>query len=499
MHSTWESTAAERLCSATARCSDAGVALHRIMHSSDRTVLRNFLALGLGEAISRLIAFGVTVYLARQLGVGLFGTLGFASAIMLYLVPIADGGLDTGTGVRTVAANPDAIDEIAPALMTARLFRGILFVLISATLSLLLLPKLEGAVVAVSTMGLVAVAGGPRWIMFGLDRGSTVGLWRVVGQAMFAVMVLLVVHGPGDVAGVPLAQLIGDSIAAVAMLVVLQRAGLRLPVVWRPDITRPVFRQARALVASILLGLTIYNSDIIFLWVFHDSWAVGLYAAAYLLVSFVLNIGIAYTTSLMPSLTRARNNTPERVRLYSQGVAHLFAGGLPIAIGGVLLAPQIIELVFGAPYRPAILPLQILLCTLPVSLVREVPVVALITYGHERSVLRLTAIATAANLALNLALIPRWGIVGAAVATLVTEVGRAALAVMAGGRLELPIPSLNRLWRALVAATLMAAVLSALPWPSVWVSVPLGAVVYVIGLHAVGGIRWLDGKPHLRI
>lgn len=449
--------------------------------------------------MARLFGFGATVYLARQLGVGLFGTLGLASAIMLYLIPISDGGLDTGTGVRTIAANPDALGEIAPPLMTERLVRGILLVLVAATLSLLLLPEPEGAVVAVSALGLVAVAGGPRWILFGLDRGRTVGLWRVVGQVVFAAGVLLLVHGPGDIARVPLAQLIGDSVAAVAMLVVLRRAGLRLPIVWRPDVARPVFRQARALVGSILLGLTIYNSDIIFVWVFHDARAVGLYAAAYLLVSFILNIGIAYTTSLMPSLTRTRNNTGERVRLYSQGVAHLFAGGLPIAVGGVLLAPQIIEVVFGAPYRPAILPLQILLCTLPVSLVREVPVVALITHGRERSVLRLTAIATATNLVLNLALIPRWGIVGAAVATLVTEAGRAVLAVMAVGRLELPVPGFDRLWRALAAAALMAGVLSVSPWPSVWLSVPLGAVVYFIGLHAVGGIRWQNGKPHLRV
>ena len=163
------------------------------------------------------------------------------------------------------------------------------------------------------------------------------------------------------------------------------------------------------------------------------------------------------------------------------------------------MAPQIIEVVFGAPYRPAILPLQILLCSLPVSLIREVPVVALITHGHERAVLRLTAIATAANLVLNLALIPWWGIVGAAVATLVTEVGRAVLAVMAGGTLELPAPSLGRLWRALVAATMMAGVVYASPWPSVWLSVPLGALVYVVGLHAVGGIRWREGKPQLRV
>ena len=469
------------------------------MAASDRTFIRNFLALGVGEVVARLVAFGVTIYLARTLGVGLFGTLGLASAVMLYLIPIADGGLDTGTGVRTIAADPDGLDDLAPPLMTARLMRGIALVAMTVALSLLLLPEPEGAVVAISAFGLLAVAGGPRWILFGLDRGRTVGLWRVVGQVAFAVLVLLLVHGPGDVARVPLAQFVGDSVAAIAMLVVLQQSGLRLPLVWRPDVFRPIFRQARALVISILLGLTIYNSDIIFVRVFHDSRAVGLYAAAYLLVSFILNIGIAYTTSLMPALTRARTDTTERRRLYGLGVAHLFAGGLPVAIGGVFLAPEIIETVFGAPYRPAILPLQVLLCTLPVSLVREVPVVALITHGHERGVLRLTGIATAVNLVLNLALIPRWGIVGAAVATLVTEIGRAILAIIAARTLELPAPRAGRLWRAMAASAVMAAALALTPPLTIWLSIPLGVAAYIAGLHAVGGIRWRDGKPSLTL
>ena len=36
--------------------------------SSQQQVARNFLALGSGEAVSRLVAFGTTVYLARVLG-----------------------------------------------------------------------------------------------------------------------------------------------------------------------------------------------------------------------------------------------------------------------------------------------------------------------------------------------------------------------------------------------------------------------------------------------
>src|SRR5262245_23447781 len=58
--------------------------------SSAGNVARGFLALGAGEAVSRLIAFGATIYAARVLGPAAYGVLGVATAVVLYLNRIAD-------------------------------------------------------------------------------------------------------------------------------------------------------------------------------------------------------------------------------------------------------------------------------------------------------------------------------------------------------------------------------------------------------------------------
>ena len=54
---------------------------------------RTFAKLASGEALARLIAFGVTVFLARQLGAGGYGVIALATAVILYLSFVADAGL----------------------------------------------------------------------------------------------------------------------------------------------------------------------------------------------------------------------------------------------------------------------------------------------------------------------------------------------------------------------------------------------------------------------
>ncbi|MEP7324700.1 MAG: oligosaccharide flippase family protein, partial [Gemmatimonadota bacterium] len=85
-----------------------------VSRESDKTVGRNFLALGAGEAAARLVAFGATIYLARTLGPGSYGVIGLALAVTLYFTYLADCGIET-LGVREIAADPSRVATLAPA------------------------------------------------------------------------------------------------------------------------------------------------------------------------------------------------------------------------------------------------------------------------------------------------------------------------------------------------------------------------------------------------
>jgi O-antigen/teichoic acid export membrane protein len=322
----------------------------------------------------------------------------------------------------------------------------------------------------------------------------------LAGQLLAAALMVTLVRGPGDIARVPAFLLAGEGLASILLLWWLGPQVRRLRAEIRWEIIRPLLPRAGALVLSALLGIVIYNADFIFLRVFHGAAEVGYYNAAYTLVTFFLNVGTAYSLSLLPSLTRLRTVRQEQHRLYDTAMAHVFAASLPIALGGALLAGPIVALLFGPVYAPASWPFQVLIWCIPLCLLRDVPLMALQAAGREGSILRITGVAALLNLGLNAALIPRWGITGAAVSTLVTEGMRMLVALSFVAQEGFRLTWLARFWRPLLAAGAMTGALLLLGQANLMVSIAVGGAVYLVAITLVGGLRFRRGAlPELSV
>jgi O-antigen/teichoic acid export membrane protein len=446
------------------------------------------------------VAFAATIYIARVLGAEGYGVIAFATAVVLYISRIADAGADLGLGVREIAAHPHDADRLASAFIALRLPLSIALAALTAAVAIPLLPSPDDYVLALYGLTLVAAGLSTRWVHLGHERAGRVAVARVIGEGTMVVLVLLFVHGREDITRVPLAQLAGELLASALLLAWLRRAGHRVGVRADWPLVRPLMDRASRLVVSTMLGLVIYNADFIFLRFMRGSETVGYYAAAYALISFLSNLGIAYGLSLLPTLTRLATDPRQQRELYHTASAHVVAAGLPVVLGGFLLAPQIIRLMFGSEYAPASVALQVLIWSIPIALIRDVPVIALMASGREDQVLRTTGFSAVANLALNAALIPKLGMVGAAAATVLTEIVRMTLAMRYGSRLGFGVTPPVRYWRSLLAGVAMAVAVLLLPGDSLLLSVLVGATVYVAALAAVGGLRLRRGAlPELTV
>ena len=454
--------------------------------------------LALGESVARVIAFALSIYLARTLGAAVYGTVALAAAAMLYAGCIVDCGLDM-LGVRDVAAAPGQAPGRVPSLTMLRLLVGVAAVVLLAGLGLLVAPQPDGAMIAAYSLSLLAIAFNTKWAVLGLGQPGAVGAARTVAEVFAALIALTLVHGPGDVVKVPVAVIAGEAVASLMLLLTLRRLGLLLPVQFDRSLVAPLLRRSWPLVGHALLGLVIFNSDFFFLRAFGDTATVGQYAVAYTLVSFCTNVGVMYGFSLLPALTRLRSEPAGERALYDDSQARAFAVALPVAIGTTLLADDIMRLAFGTEYVAASLALQILIWSVPVALFRNVAVGLLIARDRQHEVFLTTVWAAAVNVVLNLVLIPPFGMAGAAAATVATEAMRTVTALRYAGRAGVPLTPVRRYWRAAAAALVMAAVLLAVPG-RLWTAVPLGAAVYGVVLALLGGIRLSRGSlPRLSV
>ena len=452
----------------------------------------------MGEAMARVVAFALSVYLARTLGASVYGTVALAAAAMLYAGCVVDCGLDM-LGVRDVAAAPDQAAARIPSFTVLRLLVAVAAIVLLGALGLLAAPQPDGAILAAYSFSLLAIAFNTKWAVLGLGRPGAVGAARTVAELTAALIAVALVRRAGDVVWVPVAVVAGEAVASLLLLATLARLGLRLPVQYQGATVPPLLQRSWPLMGHALLGLVIFNSDFFFLRAFGDTATVGQYAVAYTLVSFCTNVGVMYGFSLLPALTRLREDPAGERALYDESQARGFAVALPVAVGTTLLAGGIMQLAFGAQYVAASLALQILIWSVPVALFRNVAVGLLIARDRQHDVFLTTVWAAAVNVVLNLTLIPPFGMAGAAAATVATELMRTVTALRYAGRAGLPLTPGRRFWRGAAAAAVMAAVLVAARLP-LWAAVPLGAAVYGAVLAALGGIRMSGGAlPRLSV
>ncbi len=458
-------------------------------HDAHQSVSRSFLSLGAGEAAARLFAFAVTMYAARVLGAEGFGVVAFATAAVLYLSRVADAGIDFGLGVHEVAANPAQLPVVVPSIITMRLALAATCIVLFGVGAWIVLPSPEGGMVALYSLTLIPLALGTRWVLIGFQKSAPVALVRAAGELLALVIVLLTVHGVADLRHMPLAQLTGDAVACVGFAWLLRRVGLRFAFGWRSTEVRRLLTRAVPLVGSTVLGLVVYNADLFFLRLFRNAEMVGLYAAAYTAISFILNLGVTYSMSLLPSLTRLAESPAQEKQLYLASFAKVFALALPIAAGGAMLAGPLVVTLFGAPFAPAAPILAVLLGSMVISVVRDVSVVALMARKREDLLLHTVWASAAASIVLNILLVPSMGMMGAALATVLTEFVRLLLAVVFAQRLGFPLPPVMRAWRPAVATLAMVGALVALPGLSPWIAIPLGGACYGVALITIGGLR----------
>jgi O-antigen/teichoic acid export membrane protein len=461
-------------------------------------VTRNFFTLGAGELIARIIGFGATIYAARQLGASAYGIIGFSMTLMLYAAMIADLGMEQ-YGPREVTDRKGSLDKLVSSVLLVRFAFSALLAAVLALIGLLFLTEPEGRAVAVYSIALLAVGANAKWVHVGLDRTGTASAARLLAETIKLIAVLALVRGPDDFFVVPLAHVTGDGIGALWMLLTLRRAGVRPRLQIDGTVVKAVFTHSRPLLLTGVLGMLLYNADVVMLRIFRDRTEVGLYLVAYTLLNFLGVLGGVITLSVLPTLRRLRNDVAHRDPIYFTAMARALAAGLPVAVGGALLAAPLIDLVFGAAYHASAAPLKILIWTFPLLLLRSVEQGALIAEGRQDRVMHITAAAAAINVSFNLVAVPLFGMPGAAATTLTAEVVRYLLARRFADQAGYPLISLLRLWRPALATAVMAAVVLMVSAAHALIIVSLGAAVYVTALAVTGGITYANGRVELRI
>jgi O-antigen/teichoic acid export membrane protein len=183
-------------------------------------------------------------------------------------------------------------------------------------------------------------------------------------------------------------------------------------------------------ISSVLANLN-GRLDLFILAALRSAEEVGQYNAAYRFLDFGIAVAITVTSPLIPVVSRIYAERPSAVRLLGAVWIELVVLlCLPLAILTPLLSPAVMTIVFGETFADAAPVLNILVWVFGLICLGMLTTPLLLPTGRFYFAAWSTGIAVVLTAALNFGLVPRYGILGSAVTTLITEIWIVGIALI---------------------------------------------------------------------
>jgi len=425
-----------------------------------RRTITGFVAMGAATLFAQLVGFFTLAVMARRLGPDDLGAYAFATSLVGYVAIPANFGI-TALATRELARDPSRVRPLLGEVIALQGALGLLpYLALVALAPLIAADATSEAMLPIIGLSFLVEMASLGFVLFGLQRFGVMAAARVAGALTYAALVLLFVQA-GDTIALAWIHLSGFVVtSAITAVVVLRLAG-------RPELRAGFGDLARRFRAGVPLGVTAvmisvyYTIDSVLLGWLRGLEEVGQYAVAYRIPLAILAFAALWGSVVFPHFSALAERSPKEIREQIGYFASLaLTVSLPLLTGAVIVGGQLIPGLFGPEYEPAATPFVVLMfaaALVPFSINWGTAAVAL---GDDRHQAIAVSAGAALNLAANLAVIPAYGMTGAAVTTVAAEV---VVFVYVAERIRRlvghPPLDLDRIGRAAGATAAMAAVL----------------------------------------
>jgi O-antigen/teichoic acid export membrane protein len=388
-------------------------------------VVRNLLYNLAAQLVIKVVSFGFIIFVVRLLGSTEFGKYSTATAFVGILMVLADLGIGSYIS-REIARDESQTEFLLGNMIALRLTLALGFMVFSTALAWLIGYNSDlvlGIFMSSSAQLLFAIQSSLDAALLGSQRLGASALANLLNQLILVGSgVALLLLGFGFL-GLIAASLLGVTAACALNIWNMRRRGKRVRVLFNFSFWPGFLKRSLPFGLNQLALSFTYKLDSLMLGWFGSLAVVGMYNAAYNLIFTLSTLSNSINLALFPYMSRQFARNPEEARRnFGRYLTYLLILSLPMAVIGTVLAEPLAQFLFSKAYTQSGLALQILVWVLPFMFLNELLGYIAATIGQERRMAKLRLINALTNLALNLPAIPAFGLLGASVTTVLTEV-----------------------------------------------------------------------------
>ena len=395
------------------------------MSNASRVVLRNSIFGVASELIAGTLFFATFILIARALGTSEFGIFSYILAFVGIFQLLADFGL-TNILVREITRDLSRVTEIVSTVRPlAWIFSSAIFVLIAA-IGYPLSPTPQ-AYTATILLGLAVLATFHSFSYGSVCRAFEEMGFNAIGNVTHKILLILLValaiKFDTGIIGAAAAMLIANIYQWVFFYLVV-RVRYVSKIRWHYDFAywRYLLVEAAPIGIAMVFRRASQHVNTLILTALSSNNSVGLFTVAYKIVQMLDMIPFTLSIPLFPQFVRlARESKEQLFRVLTHAIRIFMIIAAPIVIWTVVMARVLIELLFGTEYIESTTTLQVLAVSLLFLFFTALYSYLFSALDRQRFYTTTSGLCLLANVIMGFILIPYYGHLGAAIATLIAE------------------------------------------------------------------------------
>lgn len=387
-----------------------------------QTVFKNTFWLGIAEVVSRVLRLILIIYVARILGATEYGKFTFALAFISLFFIFHDFGLPLIV-TREFSGEKEREKELYSVFsLKIVLSLGVSILILIGSFFVTSDHAIQEIILILALFSLISGFLTITYAFFQARQRMEYQAWATILQAsvVTSVGIFVLLNFP-SVRNLSYSYLFSSVVALIFVLFFFHFKILPLRIFWQKTVWQRYLKMSWPMALIGLFGVIYTYIDSVMLGYWGYITETGWYNAAYSIIHVILLPAGFISTSIYPILSRFFKESKEKLQDTLQGqMKVMILLAFPLVTGGIALAPKIIIFIYGLNFSPSILAFQILIIIAGFVFLSSPFHYLFIAVNQQKKIFYISAAGAAINIVLNLLLIPRFTLYGAAMATLIT-------------------------------------------------------------------------------
>ena len=387
-------------------------------------ILKNAAWIIVCKIIQALLSVVVTMLSARYLGPSNYGVINYAMSVFAFLLPVMQLGFDQIL-VSEYVDSPEKEGEIIGTAMCMNLLSA--FVCYIAALGFVLIANHDETVtfIVCALYGICiffqAIMMLQYWFQSQLLSKYT-SVVMLVAYFLVSVYKIILLITEKDIYWFAISETIEYLIVSVFMLIIFKRLR-KTKFCFSRERASKMLRRGRYYIVAAMMVTIFAQTDKIMLKLMIGADAVGYYSAATTCAAMTAFVFVAIIDSARPSILESKKKNP---KTYEDNVSMLYSVIIYFAMIQSLLialfAGPIVNILYGEDYAPSIDILRLIVWYTTFSYLGAVRNVWILAEDEYKVLWKINLSGSLLNIVLNYFLIPVMGTMGAALASLLTQI-----------------------------------------------------------------------------